>query len=81
MEGKTFEESDIYKSNKDKIHALIKIPKVSYDTYGVDVENMLKQHLTFEEAINDPTRSIMERQRLTMTWRDMKTLLDHSQIG
>lgn len=66
LDGKDFEQMKAYISNKDRVEAIIRVPRLKAETYGVDLENMLKLRQTFEEAIAAPTRTIMERQRLKL---------------
>lgn len=64
--GKTFEQMKAYTENKDRITAIIPIPKLNAATFGLDLIDMLKDRLTFDEAIVSPERFIMTRQRLKM---------------
>ncbi|WP_028389311.1 conjugal transfer protein TraL [Legionella fairfieldensis] len=79
-EGKAFEHMKAYKDNKDKITALIQIPTLKEETYGHDVSEMLKERLTFKEAIETPTRSIMTRQRLKIVRDQLFGQLDNAAV-
>ena len=70
-DGKTFEDSRVYKSHESQIDAIITHQGVKKETFGADVEQMLKSRLTFEEAISSPAFSIMSRQRLKLVWDDV----------
>jgi hypothetical protein len=74
--GKTFEQMAVYKSNKEAITALIQIPEYN----GHDLSTMLNQNLTFDEAINDPDKTIMTRQRLKIMQDDIFKRLDAAVI-
>lgn len=63
-EGRGFEQMKVYKENKDRVSAIITIPALKEETYGRDLTDMLQERITFDEAINSPSRSIMVRQRL-----------------
>ena len=65
-EGISFEHMNAYKENKDHITALIPIPPLNPATFDYDLARMLKDRLTFDEAISSPTRFIVTRQRLKM---------------
>jgi len=63
-EGKGFEQMKIYTTNKSRVSAIIKIPDLKEETYGRDLSDMLQERLTFDEAIANPSLTIMTRQRL-----------------
>ena len=75
-EGKAFEQMNVYKANKEAITALIQIPELKQETFGHDLSTMLNENLTFEEAINDPGKTIMTRQRLKIIQDDLFKRLD-----
>lgn len=53
-EGKNFQEMKAYRDNKDKVSAIIEIPSLKAETFGIDLTEMLQERLTFNEAINHP---------------------------
>lgn len=57
----------------------VAIQKRSVDTFGRDMEDMLRRKLTFAEAIDTPEFSIMARQRLKTVRADLFEQLD--QVG
>jgi hypothetical protein len=63
-EGRGFEQMKVYKENKERISALITIPTLKEETYGRDLSEVLREKITFEEALNSSARTIMTRQRL-----------------
>jgi len=63
-EGKSFEQMKVYTSNKARVSAIVKIPDLKEETYGRDLSDMLQDRLTFDEAIVNPSLTIMTRQRL-----------------
>lgn len=75
-DGKSFEQMAVYLANKTSIVALIQIPVYKQDTFGHDLSAMLNQNLTFEEAISDPNKTIMTRQRLKIIQDDLYKRLD-----
>jgi hypothetical protein len=79
-DGKSFEESKAFKTFQDRVHALVTIPAVKPETFGHDLQQMLKRHLTFAEADASPDTSIMERQRLRMMWRNLQSQMDRAQL-
>lgn len=70
-EGKTFEQMNVYKTNKESITALIQIPELKQETFGHDLSAMLNQNQTFDEAISDPDKTIMTWQRLKIMQDDI----------
>lgn len=78
--GKSFEESNAYKTHQNRVHALVTIPAVKPETFGRDMEQMLKRHLTFAEIDASPDTTIMERQRLKMMWRKLDAQMDRARL-
>jgi hypothetical protein len=65
-EGKDFEDFKVYRDNKERISAVVRIPELNNQTFGRDFSDMLQKKLTFDEALKLPSLSIMTRQRLKM---------------
>ena len=63
-EGKPFEQMKAYAENKGRVSAIIHIPALKKETYGRDLADMLRQRLTFDEALAMDSLTIMTRQRL-----------------
>lgn len=70
-DGRKFEDSKLFKDHQEQIKALIRIPEVRKETFGADVDQMLRQKLTFGEIKEAPGFTIMAKQRLAMTWREL----------
>lgn len=70
-ELKTFFDITAYVENKEKIYGTVLIAKRNQDTFGKDMQQMVSAKLTFAEALNDPTFSIMARQRLKTVRNDV----------
>lgn len=64
IQGKRFEEMKAYTKNKERVTAIIELPKLKEETYGKDFSQMLESRRTFSEAISDESLTIMTRQRL-----------------
>lgn len=75
-EGKRFEDSGIFKEHRKKIAGVIKIERRNNDTFGKDVELMVKNKMTFDEALKSDTFGIMPRQRLKMVKDALYAQLD-----
>jgi len=59
-----FENTEQYKSIKDKIMAIIYLSSLSKDTFGKDLFELTSKNLTFDEALQDKSFSLMSKQRL-----------------
>ena len=64
-----------YLDNKEKVTSIIRLPKRTANTYGEDFATMLKQRLTFEEALGSDAFRIMSKQRLKIMQRDINEQL------
>ena len=71
----SFESSGLYKKNKDRIHALIRLPEVRKETFGHDIEQMMRARLTFDQTVQFEGFPVMARQRLKMTWRTLENAM------
>lgn len=74
--GKQFEEMRAYLDNKDRIAGLVRIAKLSGDTFAKDFAMMLDRKMTFAEAAQSPDFGIMAKQRLSMVKRNIFQQLD-----
>lgn len=74
--GKVFEEMEVYLNHRHRIHAVLRLPQRTPATFGADLQEMMKRHLTFAEAIASPDFSIMARQRLAKVRQDIFAQMD-----
>ena len=74
--GMKFEEMKAYKTNKNRISAIVNMPKLNPQTFGVNYATLLKNKLTFDESIQSGSLTIMERQRLKMIQKQYHEQLD-----
>lgn len=79
-EGRSFEQMRVYKETKDRIAAIINIPHLKEETFGLDLSNMLQQKITFNEAIGSPERNIMTRQRLKLIRDQLFSQIDNAMV-
>jgi|CXWL01.1.fsa_nt_gi anion-transporting ArsA/GET3 family ATPase len=77
IEGKSFEELKVYQENKKKVSAIVRIPDFKEETFGEDLKEMLKERLTFNEAIPKKELTIMMRQRLKIISSQLFKQLDN----
>ncbi len=78
--GKTFELLPEYQSIKDRISAILQIPPLKLETFGRDLSEMLQERLTFEEAMADKKKTIMNRQRLRIVRDQLYGQLSFSKV-
>lgn len=74
--GKRFEQMKAYTNNKDRVTAIVELPKLKEETYGKDFSDMLENRKTFDEALNDENLSIMSRQRIKIVKSQIFNILD-----
>jgi cellulose biosynthesis protein BcsQ len=65
-DGKRFLASSMYEKNRHRIKGIVTIHKRNSDTFGKDLEMMIKEKMTFEEALSSHLFTVMPRQRLKM---------------
>ena len=56
------------------------IPALKEETYGRDLTEILKERLTFEEALKSPAKTIMTRQRLKIIRDQLFNQLDNAVV-
>lgn len=69
--GKIFEEMKAYIDNMHRVTAIIRLPKLTENTYGKDINTMMKHHLTFEEAVQSDIFYLMSKQRIKIVERNI----------
>jgi len=69
--GKPFEQFGVYQKHKDRIVGIVRVEKRNPDTYGKDIEQMTKLHLTFDEVDSTTEMTFMPKQRLRNVKRDI----------
>lgn len=62
--GKPLKDLAFYTRHKDRLRGTVTLEREATDTYREDLAQMLKGHLTFDEAIASDQFSIMAKQRL-----------------
>ncbi len=75
-EHRHFLQSQLYAETKHKIVGIVAIPKRNADTFGRDVQEMLSNKLTFQEAIQNGHFQIMAKQRLALIQKELYSQLD-----
>jgi hypothetical protein len=84
LDGKTFEQMQVYERARESIAAVFRLPAQNPQTFGVDLRVMLERKLTFDEAIAGPGFYLMSKQRLKMMQRlfcNQLSVLEASKSG
>lgn len=74
--GKSFIESSLFESYKDRIKGVITLEKRNADTHGKDMELLVSNNLTFEEAKTSDIFTLMPRSRLARVQKEIYQQLD-----
>lgn len=77
-DGKSFEEMKVYCEHRGRLHAILHLPQRTRATFGADIALMMKKRQTFNEAIADPERRLMEKQRLKLVRDDVYRQCSHA---
>ncbi|MBI9112331.1 conjugal transfer protein TraL [Maridesulfovibrio ferrireducens] len=79
LNGKNFEEFKVFTDNTTRFPALIRLPQKKKETFGRDLENLLAVKMSFHDA-QESSLPIMTRQRLRMTWNEIRSELEKSNL-
>ena len=74
-----FEQFKAYSDNKDRVSAILKMPQLA-ELFRRDLSDMLQERLTFDEALQMPSLTIMTRQRLKIIQSNFFQLLDSAVV-
>ena len=78
--GVAFADSKLAKAHQEQLGALIRIPSLRKETFGADVDELLRDKRTYAEAAVDESLSIMARQRLAMVWRELDAQMTGAEL-
>jgi hypothetical protein len=70
-DGKTFEQMKVYETHRDRITAILRLPKQTPETFGRDLKGMLDRRLTFAEAKVSEEFGVVPKQRIAMMERQL----------
>lgn len=70
-DGKKLEDLPVYRAHAPKVWGSVAIPRRNRETFGRDIEDLLRRKLTFNEALNGAEFPIMVRQRLKLVQREL----------
>jgi hypothetical protein len=72
--GKAFEDMEIYRTHKERVCGVVRLPdwtRTDHATFGVDVEQMMKAGLTFNEVRTSPDFNLIAKSRLNRIKNDI----------
>jgi CobQ/CobB/MinD/ParA nucleotide binding domain len=75
-DGRPLSDLPVYREHVDKVWGSVAIPKRNRDTFGRDVEDLLRRKMTFRQAMEGADFPIMVRQRLKLIQRELFEQLD-----
>jgi hypothetical protein len=75
-DGRPLSDLPVYREHVDKVWGSVAMPKRNRDTFGRDVEDLLRRKMTFRQAIEGGDFPIMVRQRLKVIQRELFEQLD-----
>jgi hypothetical protein len=64
QDNRPFEAMEIYQQYREPIHGIFILPQVNARTFGEDLRKMHKAKQIFNEVLEDPNYTLMEKQRL-----------------
>lgn len=70
-DGLSFEEMNVYLTNKERVQGIVRLPKQEQSTYGANMEQMLAKKLTFNEINMAPDFDLMKKSRLFRIKKDI----------
>ena len=70
----------IFKKNQARIHSVITISRLRRETFGADLEWVMKSKKTFDEALQDGGLTIMAMSRIKRIWAAFEQGLDDAMI-
>lgn len=79
-DGKGFEDLKAYQDHQHRISAIVTIPTLKAETFGADLSELLKTRRTFDEAIEDSSLTIMNRQRLKIIRTKLFQEMDSARV-
>jgi len=74
-ERRDFEQFEEYIHRKDQVSAIVRMPQLG-ELFRRDLSDMLRRRLTFDQALQMPSFTIITRQRLIMIKRNFFQLMD-----
>jgi cellulose biosynthesis protein BcsQ len=75
-DGRPLSDLPVYRDHAEKIWGSVAIPRRNRDTFGRDVEDLLRRKMTFRQALEGSDFPIMVRQRLKVVQRELFEQLD-----
>lgn len=80
IDGKGFEEFNIYKEYSPRFHALIELPLGNKALIGKDLEELFAKRQSFEAGINASSTTIAVKARLRRYWNQILSCVEQADI-
>lgn len=80
IDGKGFEEFNIYKEYSSQFHALIELPMGNKALIGKDLEELFVKRQSFEAGINASSTTIAVKARLRRYWNQILSCVEQADI-
>lgn len=80
-EGKKFEEMKVFERHRERIAALLRLPKLNEQTFGRDLKAMMDRRLTFAQAKASDEFNLFSKQRIAIMERQHLDQLDVLALG
>ena len=75
QDGASFADMAVYARHREKLLGSVAFVRRNQDTYGRDIEQMISQKLSFQEAVASDQFTIMAKQRLKVVEQDLYSQL------
>lgn len=72
----SFQESEAFLAHSQRVRGIVLLKARNSDTFGDDIKRMNTARVTVKEVMEDPSFTVMEKQRIKMVSRDIFAELD-----
>ncbi len=80
IDGQKFEDTKFYAHYSDRIDGIIPLGPEKDGPMAYDINRMLCDYLTYQEAITTSDYYVITKSRLNMAWRDLNAKLDQANL-
>lgn len=79
LDGNSFFDFKIYQQSSANFKAVIEIPKLKKDPFGMDFEELIAKKWSYDQAVNSQL-PIMTRSRLASIWESQERVIDQAYL-
>lgn len=80
-EGKKFNQMSAFQESESRVYGSVHLPRRNPDTFERDMEDVISQKLTIDEAIRDGAFSLVSKQRMKIMQREWFEQLDRLELA